>query len=173
MSDPCFPLRRAYLLLLYWVSPSYLMHQLGEHNCHSEYNVHRPKKKYCVEYDYNIACSKMICMESLLELWRCPRIYVFLFLEGQARYHFTMLLLWSNKHITFNASLLIVNYLCYFSCCNLVAKFTFDSNNMYHAFVKLLRSQLTMLLHNDWSSLCWLHVTSIFLSLTYSKTSRS
>ena len=105
-------------------SSSYIMHQLGEHNCHSEYNVPGPKIYYWVEYDYDIACSKIICIYSPLKLWRCSSIYVLLFHEGQARYHFTMILLWSNKRITFNASLRIVNYLCYFSCCNVVAKFT-------------------------------------------------
>ena len=39
---------------------------------------------------------------------------------------------------------------------------------MYHAFVKVFRPQLIVLLHNDWSSLCWHHVTSkIIVVITY------
>ena len=39
----CFPLRRAFLLLLCWVTTFYLYAPLREHSCHSEYNVHCPK----------------------------------------------------------------------------------------------------------------------------------
>ena len=47
----------------YVESPSsYFMHQLREHSCHSEYNVHGPKIYYWLEYDYDIACSKIICI---------------------------------------------------------------------------------------------------------------
>jgi hypothetical protein len=38
-------------------SSSTFMHQLREHICHSEYNVHSPKI-----YDYGIACSQIFCI---------------------------------------------------------------------------------------------------------------
>jgi hypothetical protein len=42
-----FPLRRAFLLYFYVESlSSILMHQLREHSCHSEYNVHSSKIYY-------------------------------------------------------------------------------------------------------------------------------
>jgi hypothetical protein len=42
--NPYFPLQRAFLFYFYVESSSsILMHQLREHSCHSEYNVHSPK----------------------------------------------------------------------------------------------------------------------------------
>jgi hypothetical protein len=43
MFNHCFPPRRAFLLLLCWVTTFYLYALLREHSCHSEYNVHCPK----------------------------------------------------------------------------------------------------------------------------------
>jgi hypothetical protein len=51
-------------------------------------------------------------------------IYVLLLHEGQAEYHFAMFFLYAqNKQMTFNALLLMIFCLCYFSCYNMVAKF--------------------------------------------------
>jgi hypothetical protein len=42
-----FPLQRAFLFYFcVESSSSILMHQLREHSCHSEYNVHNPKIYY-------------------------------------------------------------------------------------------------------------------------------
>ena len=41
---------------------SYFVHQLREYSCHSEYNVHSPKIYYWLDYDYGIACSKIMCI---------------------------------------------------------------------------------------------------------------
>jgi hypothetical protein len=53
-------------------SSSIFMHQLREHSCHSEYNVHSPKIYYWLIHDYGIACSQIICTSHPFELWRCP-----------------------------------------------------------------------------------------------------
>ena len=50
--------------------------------------------------------------------------YVLLFHEGQAEYYLLCFLYARNKHINFNALLCRIFCLCYFSCCNIVAKFT-------------------------------------------------
>jgi hypothetical protein len=50
-------------------------------------------------------------------------IYVLLFHEGQAENHFAMFFYMVETHMTFNASLLMIFCLCYFSCYNMVAKF--------------------------------------------------
>jgi hypothetical protein len=50
-------------------------------------------------------------------------IYVLLFHEGQAEYHFAIFLYAQNKQITFNALLFMIFCLCCFSCYNMVAKF--------------------------------------------------
>jgi hypothetical protein len=47
-----FPLRRAFLLLLYWVFTFYLYAPSKRAYCHSEYNVHSPKIYYWLIHDY-------------------------------------------------------------------------------------------------------------------------
>jgi hypothetical protein len=43
-------------------SSSTFMHRLGEHSCHSEYNMHDPKIYYWLIHDYGIAYSQIICI---------------------------------------------------------------------------------------------------------------
>jgi hypothetical protein len=50
-------------------------------------------------------------------------IYVLLSHEGHAKYHFIMFFYMLKKQLTFNALLLMIFCLCYFSCYNMVAKF--------------------------------------------------
>jgi hypothetical protein len=51
-------------------------------------------------------------------------IYVLLLHDGQAEYHFAMFFyMLETNNPTFNALLLMIFCLCYFSCYNMVAKF--------------------------------------------------
>jgi hypothetical protein len=50
-------------------------------------------------------------------------IYVLLFHEGQAEYHFAMFSLFFKQTNNFNALLFMIFCLCYFSYYNMVAKF--------------------------------------------------
>jgi hypothetical protein len=72
-------------------SSSIFMHQLREHSCHSEYNVHTSKIYYWLIHDCGIACSQIICISSSFELSGVLCIYVLLLHEGQDEYHFAML----------------------------------------------------------------------------------
>jgi hypothetical protein len=75
-------------------------------------------------------------------LWRTswkPLCYVFLY--G-----------W-NTHLTFNASLLMIFCLCYFSCYDMVAKFYCQDYVFYAHVLSTLMSALNALHH--WSRLCW------------------
>jgi hypothetical protein len=58
-----------------------------------------------------------------------------------------------NTHLTFNASLLMIFCLCYFSCYNMVAKFYCQDYVSYAHVLSTLISALNALLH--WSRLCW------------------
>jgi hypothetical protein len=58
-----------------------------------------------------------------------------------------------NKHLTFNASLLMIFCLCYFSCYNMAAKFYCWDYVSYAHVLSTLISALNALHH--WSRLCW------------------
>jgi hypothetical protein len=83
-------------------SSSTFMHHLGEHSCHSEYNVHSPKIYYWLIHDCGIACSKIICIYHPLELEGVLCIYIFLLHDGQVEYHFAMFfyMLKTNIHLS-------------------------------------------------------------------------
>jgi hypothetical protein len=57
-----------------------------------------------------------------------------------------------NTHLTFNALLLMIFCLYYFSCYNMVAKFY--CHYVFYAHVRVLWSQHSML-YIVWSRLCW------------------
>jgi hypothetical protein len=105
-------------------SSSTFMHRLREHSCHSEYNVHSPKIYYWLIHDYGIACSHIICIYS--PSWTLKVSYAFMFcysMRDKLNTTFLCFLYARNKQLTFNALLLMIFCLCYFSCCNMVAKF--------------------------------------------------
>jgi hypothetical protein len=58
-----------------------------------------------------------------------------------------------NTHLTFNASLLIIFCLCYFSCYNMVAKFYYQDYVFYAHVLSTLISALNAL--HRWSRLRW------------------
>ena len=82
-------------------SSYYFMHQLREHSCHSEYNVHSPKIYYWLIHDCYCLFSNYLYLVTLWTFKRCPGIYVFLFHEGQAEYHFAMFSLCSKQTFYF------------------------------------------------------------------------
>jgi hypothetical protein len=101
-------------------SSSILMHQLREHSCHSEYNVHSPKIYswlwYCLFSNYLY----------LVTLWTLKVSYAFMFCYSMKDKLNTTLLCFlyaQNKQITFNALLFMIFCLCCFSCCNMVTEF--------------------------------------------------
>jgi hypothetical protein len=54
--------RRHHLSFYFYVesSSSIFVHQLREHSCHFQYNLHSPKMYYWLIHDYGIACSQII-----------------------------------------------------------------------------------------------------------------
>jgi hypothetical protein len=113
--------------------PSTFMHRLREYSCHSECNAHSPK--FIIDWFMIMillvlklfVSSRPLKLEGVLCIffwnwcpmhlcfatpWRTswkPLCYVFLYAQ--------------NTHLTFNALLLLIFCLCYFSCYNMVAKF--------------------------------------------------
>jgi hypothetical protein len=47
------------------------MHQLREHSCHSEYNVHSPKIYYWLIHDMVLLVLNLLVSSHPFELWRC------------------------------------------------------------------------------------------------------
>jgi hypothetical protein len=81
-------------------------------------------------------------------------IYILLFHEGQAKNHFAMFSYNArNTHLTFNALLLMIFCLCYFSCYNMVAKFYCQDYVSYAHVLSTLISALNAL--HRWSRSCW------------------
>jgi hypothetical protein len=58
-----------------------------------------------------------------------------------------------NTHLTFNALLLMIFCLCYFSCYNMVAKF-YCQDSVFYVHVRVLSSQHSML-YIVWPRLYW------------------
>jgi hypothetical protein len=123
MFNHCFPLRRAFLLLLCWVTTFYLYASLREHSCYSEYNVHSPK----VFIDWFILLVslvlKLFVSSRPLKLEGVLCIYFLLFHEGQAENHLYVFPYDLNTRLTFIVSLFMIFCLCSFSCYNMIAKF--------------------------------------------------
>jgi hypothetical protein len=68
-----------------------------------------------------------------------------------------------NTHLIFNALLLLIIGLCYFSCYNMVAKFYYQ-DYVFYAHVRVLWSQHSMF-YILWSRLCWcmlIHLKCIY-----------
>jgi hypothetical protein len=102
--------------------PSTFMHCLRVPSCHSEFNVHSPKfiiDKFMIMI---LLVLKLFVSSRPLKLEGVLCIYVLLLHEGQAKNHFAMFF-YMLTHLTFNALLLMIFRLCYFSCYNMVAKF--------------------------------------------------
>ena len=61
--------------------PSSSKHQLREHNCHSECNVHCPKVPHCLLHDCDIAHSEIL-ISSLLSNTEGASAFMFCFTHG-------------------------------------------------------------------------------------------
>jgi hypothetical protein len=174
MFNHCFPLRRAFLLLLCWVITIYLYAPLREHSCHSEYNVHCPK----VFIDWFILLVslvlKLFVSSRPLKLEGVLCIYVLLFHEGQAKNYLYVFPYDLNTHLTF-----IVSFSWSFICVHfhvIIWLLSFYCQDyVFHAHVlNSLTSALNAL--PIWSRLWWCMSPQklfLLLSLTYSRTSRS
>ena len=115
-------------------SSSNFMHQLKDHSFYSEYNVHSPKIYYWLIHDFVIALSQIICSSHPMNFYG---VLAFMFWYSMKDKLNTTLLCFfyaRNKCINFNALLFMILYLCYFSCCNIVAKLH-CWNYIYHAYV--------------------------------------
>jgi hypothetical protein len=169
-----FPPRRAFLLLLCWVSTFYLYASLRDHSYHSEYNVHCPK----VFIDWFILLVslvlKLLVSSRPLKLEGVLCIYVLLLNEGQAenclyvfpydlntRLSFIVSFSWSFVCVHFHVITWLLNF--------------FYQDYIFHAHVLSSVDPSAQRFH-IWSRLCrCMSPQKLFLllSLTYSRTSRS
>jgi hypothetical protein len=115
--------------------PSIFMHRLREHNCHSEFNVHRPK----VFIDWF-----MIMVSLVLKLFVSSRpfklegvlcIYVLLSHKGQAENHLLYFSIWFEHMFDFHCFIFMIFHLCFFLCYNMVAKFLLSRLYLSDGFV--------------------------------------
>jgi hypothetical protein len=139
----CFPLRRAFLLLLCWVTTFYLYAPWRELSCHSEYNVHCPK----VFIDWFILLVsfvlKLLVSSRPFKLEGVLRIYVLLSHEGQAENHLYVFPCDLNTHLTFIVSFSWSFVCVHFHVSYMVAKFLLS--RICLSCLKFFWSQLTML----------------------------
>jgi hypothetical protein len=173
MFNHCFPPRRAFLLLLCWVSTFYLYAPLREHSCHSEYNVHGPK----VFIDWFILLVslvlKLLVSSCPLKLEGVLCIYVLLSMKDKLKtvcmfFH----MIWT--HVWLSLFHFMIFHLCSFHVITWLLSF-FYQDYIFHAHVLSSFDPSAQRLH-IWSRLCRCMSTQklfLFLSLTYSRTSRS
>jgi hypothetical protein len=174
MLNHCFPLRRAFLLLLCWVTTFYLYAPLREHSYHSEYNVHCPK----VIIDWF-----MIMVSLVLKLFVSSRpfklegvlcIYVLLSMKDKLKIIcMFFLMIWTHVWLSlFHFYDLLFVFICIFIIWLLSS---YCQDYIFHAHVLSSYDPSSQRLH-IWSRLWWcMSPQKIFLllSLTYSRTSRS
>jgi hypothetical protein len=174
MFNYCFPLRRAFLLLLCWVSTFYLYALLREHSFHSEYNVHCPK----VFIDWFILLVslvlKLFVSSRPLKLEGALCIYVLLSIKDkQKTICMFFLMIWTHVWLSlfyFHDPLFV--FICMFITWLLSF---FYQYYVFHAHVLSYFDPSSQCLH-IWSRLCrCMSPQKLFLllSLTYSRTSRS
>jgi hypothetical protein len=104
-------------------SSSKFMHQLREHSCHSEYNVHSPKT-YWLTHCYDLLVLELLVSSHPLNF---KGVLAFMFCynhKGQAECYFIMFTL--KQTVAFSALLFMLFCLSYFLCYNIVAKFLLE-----------------------------------------------
>jgi hypothetical protein len=96
-------------------SSSTFMHRLREHSCH--FSIMFIVPKFIIDW--------FMIMVLLVPSWTLKVSYAFMFCYSMRDKLTTLLcfLYVRNKQLTFNALLLMIFCLCYFSYCNMVAKF--------------------------------------------------
>jgi hypothetical protein len=152
MFNHCFPLRRAFLLLLCWVTIFYLYAPLRENNCHSEYNVHCPK----VFIDWFMMLVplvlKLFVSSRPLKLEGVLCIYVLLSHKGQAENHLFVFPYDLNTRLTFIVSF-SWSFICVlFHVITWLLSF-FNQDYIFHAHVLSSFDLSAQCLHS-WSRLC-------------------
>jgi hypothetical protein len=174
MFNHCFPPRRAFLLLLCWVSTFYLYAPLREHSYHSEYNVHCPK----VFIDWFILLVslvlKLLVSNCPLKLEGVLCIYVLLLHEGQAENNLYVFPYDLKTCLTFIVSFSWSFVCIHFHVITWLLSF-FYQDYIFHAHVLSSFDPGVQRLH-IWSRLCWCMSPQklfLLLPLTYSRTSRS
>jgi hypothetical protein len=130
------------------------MHRLREHSCHSEYNVHGPKIYYWLIHDYGFACFKLFVSSRPLKLEGVLCIYVLLFYEGQAEFHFAMFFYmletnnWLSMHYYSWSFVFVTFYFITWLVSSIVNIISFMP------MFRVLWSQHSMV-YIVWSILCW------------------
>jgi hypothetical protein len=174
MLNHCFPQRRAFLLLLCWVTTFYLYAPLREHSCHSEYNVHCPK----VFIDWFILLVslvlKLFVSSHPLKLEGVLCIYVLISIKDKLKtICIFFLMIWTHVWLSlFHFHDLLFVFI--FMFITWLLSF-FYQEYVFHAHVLSSFDPSSQCLHM-WSTLCrCMSPQKLFLllSLTYSRTSRS